>query len=165
MSWWYQFVGRATRIHPNKKDAIVFDLAGNLKKFGRVEDLVYAYGNGKWCLLGRENILLTETPMPSIGTIIGDMNELYLGNEGVALENSNDIENKKIDSLISQIERSSNLDKVEKAGQFKVTFGKHNGKMLQEIPAQYLDWMLKNFNWTSSNKSLKESIECFLSVH
>ena len=35
ISWWYQFVGRGTRIHTNKKDCLVVDFVGSLEKFGQ----------------------------------------------------------------------------------------------------------------------------------
>jgi len=47
ISWWYQFVGRATRIHPNKENAIIVDFVGSVQKFGKVEDLYYAETNNK----------------------------------------------------------------------------------------------------------------------
>ena len=41
ISWWYQFVGRGTRIHDNKKDCLVVDFVGSVEKFGKVEELYY----------------------------------------------------------------------------------------------------------------------------
>ena len=34
LSWWYQFVGRVTRIHPDKANALVIDFVGSVPKFG-----------------------------------------------------------------------------------------------------------------------------------
>lgn len=39
LSLYYQMVGRAMRPHPNKRDALIIDLAGCLRRFGRIEDL------------------------------------------------------------------------------------------------------------------------------
>lgn len=64
LSWWYQFVGRGTRIHPDKKDVLVIDLVGSLDRFGKVEDLVYTQDeNGRWELYGKKNQKLTSTPI------------------------------------------------------------------------------------------------------
>lgn len=67
LSWWYQFVGRGTRIHPDKKDVVVVDLVGSLERFGRVEDLVYRKdSNGRWELYGEEDKLLTSVAISNI---------------------------------------------------------------------------------------------------
>lgn len=50
LSLWYQCVGRAIRPYKGK-DAWVVDLCGNIKRFGKVEDLkLHDEGNGKWCV-------------------------------------------------------------------------------------------------------------------
>ena len=41
ISWWYQFVGRGTRIHDNKQNCLVVDFVGAVDKFGKVESLYY----------------------------------------------------------------------------------------------------------------------------
>ena len=40
---WYQTVGRIVRTHPNKPICLVYDISGNLKKFGKIEELVYVF--------------------------------------------------------------------------------------------------------------------------
>jgi DNA repair protein RadD len=46
---YYQMVGRGIRPHPAKKYTEVVDMCGNLKLFGKVEDLrLVNGGNGKW---------------------------------------------------------------------------------------------------------------------
>lgn len=46
---YYQWVGRAVRTHPAKREAFVVDMVGLVEKFGKVEDLkVVDGGNGKW---------------------------------------------------------------------------------------------------------------------
>jgi len=45
----YQMVGRGIRPHPAKEYTEVVDMCGNLKLFGKVEDLRLVNGeNGKW---------------------------------------------------------------------------------------------------------------------
>lgn len=49
LALYYQIVGRAIRPHPNKKEGWIVDLAGNINRFGKVEDLkLIDNGNGKW---------------------------------------------------------------------------------------------------------------------
>lgn len=67
LSWWYQFVGRATRIHPNKVDALVVDFVGSVPKFGKVEELYYKKEGTLWKLYGEEKKLLTGIPLREIG--------------------------------------------------------------------------------------------------
>lgn len=67
LSWWYQFVGRATRIHPNKKDALVIDFVGSTKRFGKVEELYFKKQNDKWQLFGESQNLISDIPMHEIG--------------------------------------------------------------------------------------------------
>lgn len=54
---YYQEIGRIIRPHPNKEFGEVIDMCGNLKQFGRIEDLkIVDGGNGKWFIesLGRQ---------------------------------------------------------------------------------------------------------------
>ena len=67
LSWWYQFVGRATRIHLNKVDALVVDFVGNTGKFGKVEKLQFQQEGWHWKLYGENKILLTGIPITDIG--------------------------------------------------------------------------------------------------
>ena len=39
LAMYYQIVGRAIRPHPDKEAGWIVDLCGNIKRFGRVEDL------------------------------------------------------------------------------------------------------------------------------
>lgn len=63
---YYQIVGRATRIDPGKKDALIIDLGGNVKRFGRVEDLHFEQGK-IWRLFGTGGLLLSGIPIDQIG--------------------------------------------------------------------------------------------------
>ena len=67
LSWWYQFVGRVTRIHPKKADGLVIDFVGSVPKFGKVEDLYFKYEQPLWKLYGEGNKLLTGIPLKEIG--------------------------------------------------------------------------------------------------
>lgn len=63
---YYQIVGRATRIDPGKKDALIIDLGGNVKRFGRVEDLHFEQGK-IWRLFGTGGLLLSGISIDQIG--------------------------------------------------------------------------------------------------
>lgn len=58
LALWYQIVGRAIRPHPSKEAGWVVDLAGNLKRFGKVEDLrLVNGGNNKWSVWNKDKQL------------------------------------------------------------------------------------------------------------
>lgn len=63
---YYQIVGRATRIDPEKRDALIVDLGGNIERFGRVEDLTFEKGR-MWRLFGSGGRLLSGIPISDIG--------------------------------------------------------------------------------------------------
>ena len=67
LSWWYQFVGRVTRIHPEKINGLVIDFVGSVPKFGKVEDLYFEYETPLWKLYGEGTKLLTGIPLHEIG--------------------------------------------------------------------------------------------------
>lgn len=53
LALWYQVVGRAIRPHPDKKESWIVDLAGNVRRFGRVEDLhLYEHRPGEYVIQG-----------------------------------------------------------------------------------------------------------------
>lgn len=66
LSWWYQAIGRITRIHPLKEDGLIIDFSGNTKRFGQIEDLYYKKEK-IWKLYGNGGVLLTGVPMHEIG--------------------------------------------------------------------------------------------------
>ena len=63
---YYQIIGRGTRIDADKKDCLIIDLAGNLERFGRVEDIVFEKGT-IWRMFGTDGRLLTGIPVDQIG--------------------------------------------------------------------------------------------------
>jgi DNA repair protein RadD len=65
---YYQIVGRGTRIDANKKDCLIIDLAGNVERFGRVEDIVFEKGT-IWRMYGTDGRLLSGIPIHEIGTV------------------------------------------------------------------------------------------------
>ena len=63
---YYQIIGRATRIDPEKTDALIVDLGGNVERFGRVEDITFEQGK-MWRMFGTGGWLLSGIPISDIG--------------------------------------------------------------------------------------------------
>lgn len=63
---YYQIIGRATRIDPDKTDALIVDLGGNVERFGRVEDITFEQGK-MWRMFGTGGRLLSGIPISEIG--------------------------------------------------------------------------------------------------
>lgn len=63
---YYQIIGRATRIAPEKTDALIVDLGGNVERFGRVEDITFEQGK-MWRMFGTGGRLLSGIPISDIG--------------------------------------------------------------------------------------------------
>lgn len=66
LAWYYQVLGRGTRIHPDKKDCLIVDFTNNTEKFGKIEDMYFKKEN-TWKLYGTKGKLLTGIPMSEIG--------------------------------------------------------------------------------------------------
>ena len=83
LSWWYQFVGRVTRIHPDKVNGLVVDFVGSVPKFGKVEDLYFKEVGTMWQLFGEEGKLLTGIPLHEIGHHIDGVDNTEFLNAGM----------------------------------------------------------------------------------
>jgi DNA repair protein RadD len=130
ISWWYQFVGRGTRIHENKKDCLVVDFVGSVERFGKVEDLYYKEDeDGTWELYGENKKKITGVPIHEIG--------LHL--EGGI-------------NLAEQRNEEGEIQKVY------MTFGKYKNKPVASIPPYYRKWLLDNITWNPYNQKIKEEI-------
>jgi DNA repair protein RadD len=64
-SRYYQIIGRGTRIHPDKHDCLIIDFTSTVKKFGRVEYIVYHKDN-VWKLFGENGRQITGVPLDEI---------------------------------------------------------------------------------------------------
>lgn len=133
ISWWYQFVGRGTRIHPLKENCLVVDFVGSVQRFGKVEDLYYNLsivdGVEDWQLYGEGSKQITGVPMHEIGFVLEDGTDL-----------------------------SDNIDVDGDIQKVYMTFGKYKDKEIRHIPPHYRNWMLKNFNWTHWNMKIHDEI-------
>jgi DNA repair protein RadD len=130
ISWWYQFVGRGTRIHESKKDCIVVDFVGSVERFGKVEELYYKdTGNEEWELFGEGTKQITGIPMHEIGIHLeGGIN------------------------LSEKINEEGDIEKVY------MTFGKYSGKPVSSVPPYYRKWLLDNITWGTWNTKIKNEI-------
>lgn len=63
----YQRYGRGTRIHPTKADCLIVDFSGNVKRFGKIENLHYEKEGSLWKLYGEHDNLLSGIPLHEIG--------------------------------------------------------------------------------------------------
>ncbi len=129
LSWWYQFVGRLTRIHPNKENGLVIDFVGSLSKFGKVEDLYFKEIDGQWQLFGEQGRLLSGIPMHEIGLHFEQKN----------VNNETTIVSTRTSPMV-------------------MPFGKYENTPLHKIPSGYRDWLLQNFEWNFTNRELKEEL-------
>jgi len=68
---YYQIVGRATRIDNNKENALIIDLAGNVDRFGYVEDITFEKER-IWKMYGTGGKLLSGIPIHEIGSVKKD---------------------------------------------------------------------------------------------
>lgn len=130
ISWWYQFVGRGTRIHDNKQNCLVVDFVGAVDKFGKVESLYYKEDeNGIWELYGENKKKLTGIPMHEIGIHLeGGIN------------------------LSEQRNEEGEIQKIY------MTFGKYANKPVASIPPYYRKWLLDNIKWNPYNQKIKDEI-------
>ena len=131
ISWWYQFVGRGTRIHENKKNCLVVDFVGSKERFGKVEELYYTQdGKENWELYGEDKKQLTGIPMHEIG---------------IHLEGGINLSEKK--------NADGDIEKVY------MTFGKYSGKPVASVPPYYRKWLIDNITWGPWNIKIKNEIE------
>lgn len=131
---YYQIIGRATRIDENKLDALIIDFGGNVKRFGHVEDIIFEKVGRLWRMFGTDGKLLSGMPIHEIGSITKE-------------------------SLTEELSKP----KPEKANKQPVLlesmpFGKYIGKKFDELPIDYRDWCLKNFD-PKKNADIIYSIE------
>lgn len=135
LSWWYQAIGRGTRIHFNKKDILVVDFAGNTPRFGKIEDLLYVQETDGWKLYGENGNLLTGVPIDEIGK-----------------HNKNTEETR----LLQKFNENEAEQEIKFEGIIK--FGKFKDKKVEDTPLWWREWMLKEFKFDSKTIYIKEKI-------
>ena len=131
---YYQIVGRGTRIDADKKDCLIIDLAGNVERFGRVEDITFEKGK-IWRMFGTGSKLLSGIPIHDIGKVT---------KEDVCKMETNTSDKARILEFMP--------------------FGKYKGERISDIPIDYKKWMLDKFEWTAANENLRKSILMYMQV-
>ena len=135
LAWWYQVVGRGTRIDPEKENCLIIDFVGNTEKFGRVEYLYYKQQAGKWVLYGENGRRLTDIPLHEIG--------LHTEAKDNLIEFEKEEKQAEIEAF-----RTNNI----------ITFGKYKGKEVKDTPEWWRKWMLKEFKFDKTTNYIKEEI-------
>lgn len=131
---YYQIIGRATRIDDDKSDALIIDFGGNVKRFGYVEDIIFEKVGRLWRMFGTGGKLLSGMPIHEIGSITKE-------------------------SLTEELNKPR-PEKQKKQPVLLETmpFGKHIGKRFDELPIDYREWCLQNFD-QRKNADIIYSIE------
>jgi len=137
LSVYYQQQGRGVRLHPLKKNCLIIDFVGGIKKFGVISDFVFKQED-VWKLYSRGK-LLTGVPISRIG-------EYTESSEKQRIE----------EKTLTEFERKEREQSL-KHGKI-VDFGKFKGQAVHEIPEWWHDWMLKNFNFDRKTEYIKEEI-------
>lgn len=126
---YYQILGRGTRIDDEKENCLISDLAGNVDRFGKVEDITFEKER-IWKMYGTDGRLLSGIPIHEIGKV-------KKGDEEKPIQQNNSI-GKPLDTM---------------------PFGKYKGESFKDVPKEYREWMLKSFDWHAANMNLKQAIE------
>jgi len=145
LTFYYQFLGRGVRTHPEKKDCIIVDLSGNYNKFGSIETI--SIENEKitkgWAVFNKD-VLLSNYPLNTKNR-----------------PTKTSLQSKLDWEVESQKEVSFDL---------VFYFGKYKDKKVSEVKKEnksYLTWLLDNkeFNWYGDKGAkLKECIERHLGI-
>ena len=146
LTFYYQYLGRGVRIHPNKKDCIVIDLSGNFRRFGKIETLSIENSDlTKGWAVFNEDMLLSNYPL-----------------------NTNNRPTKK--SLLAKLKREQDKTSLNEDDSL-FYFGKYKDKKVSDVMKEnksYLTWLLdqKDFNWYGEKgQKLKECIEKHLGIY
>src|SRR5690606_37190067 len=130
----YQQIGRGCRPHKDKKDCLVIDYVGNIKRVGKIEDVTFEktdYTKG-WAAFNGE-LLLTGYPLGDYQPTRSDLKKNF----------QRDLERKKPKEVI-------------------MPFGKYKGKTISWIAEKdlgYLVWMTTSKDFVLESGFLKDAIK------
>ncbi|MDR1556217.1 MAG: DUF3820 family protein [Tannerellaceae bacterium] len=125
----YQILGRGSRIDPNKKDCLIIDLAGNVSRFGRIEDITFEKDGRMWRMYGTGGRLLSGIPVHTLGEVTK-----------------------------SSLEAEKKVKEANRAAIDVMPFGKYKGEPIGKTPKEYRLWMLEKFDWGAHNAGLRDAI-------
>lgn len=120
-STYYQILGRAIRIHPDKKEALIVDCCDNMRRFGRIEDLtIEQFPSKGWCMFAGDQ-LLSNIRMGDIIT----KDEILRRAASLKSVNGDGRREDDLDSII-------------------MWFGKYEGIRFKDIPMSYFRFLAEN---------------------
>lgn len=120
-SVFYQIVGRAVRIHPDKKEALIVDCCDNMRRFGRIEDLtIEQFPSKGWCMFAGDQLLSNIR----MGDIITKDKILRRA--------------ASLKSVNGDGRREDDLDSII------MWFGKYEGIRFKDIPVSYFRFLAEN---------------------
>ena len=120
-STYYQILGRAVRIHPDKKEALIVDCCDNMRRFGRIEDLtIEQFPSKGWCMFAGDQ-LLSNIRMGDIIT----KDEILRRAASLKSVNGDGRREDDLDSII-------------------MWFGKYEGIRFKDIPVSYFRFLAEN---------------------
>lgn len=185
---YYQTVGRGVRINPDKKDCLVIDMCANLERFGRVEDIRFEW-DGIWRMYGEGDRLLSGIPIDCIGCFT--RKDIYRMNHAMQvvdifpfgkhknlpmrdvpasylrwylrqnIGNEDPMKLPLLDTIRYCLETSIR-DTTGEPPVIRMPSGIHEGKLLADVPKNYLYWLLKSTKWNNMNDSLRRGVELAL---
>jgi DNA repair protein RadD len=148
-AWYYQALGRLTRIHPNKQEGWIIDYSGNVKRFGKIEELIYRQEKQTWKLYGEGGRLITGIYLQELGQHTVETEALNMLNKDFKQVNPE----KEI-----EINKWAKQNDKKHEGQETMPYGKYQGYKIKDIPVSYQEWMIKNWEWSSRNQWIKDKI-------
>ena len=181
---YYQYTGRGVRICEGKRDCLVVDMAGNLERFGRIEDLRFEH-NGRWRLYGSGGRLLSGIPINCIGSITKKDITAMLSrpalttlmsfgkHAGKPVEllpvsyitwylTSNGRQDEYLRCAMIRALENHIKDTTRDAPLTVIPDGKHAGASIYEVPRGYLAWYYGAQSWNETNDSLRRGLEMAL---
>ena len=181
---YYQICGRGVRIHNGKQDCLIVDLGGNVRRFGKIEDIRFE-NDGTWRMYGSNDKLLSGIPIECIDCYskqdVRRMQELpitafempfgkYKGKDismvplaylrwllrtrAVCRDPRDQFMLDKVRVALESDIRDTTNDPPLPA----MPYGIHQEKFLIDVPKGYLRWVLDNTKWTKMNDSLRRGI-------
>lgn len=133
--------GRAVRIHPDKKEALIIDCCDNMKRFGRIEDLtIEQFPSKGWCMFAGDQ-LLSNIRMGDIVT-------------------KQDI----LDRMQSKKKVNSDGRREGSMDDFVMWFGKYEGVRLKDVPVSYLRFLSENMDNVEPGSKMERVINYYHEV-
>ena len=182
VSKYYQILGRGVRIHPEKKDCLIVDMGGNVNRFGFVENLWFEHLD-RWRMYGNGNRLITGLPINCIGHVTReDITRIYSyppspyvwnhgKHKGLGIKDTPlsylvwMLTNPTMslpwyvrDLMVRTLENHVR-DTTNEPPEIRMPDGQHAGKLMCDVPKNYLAWYYNSKDWNECNDSLRRGVE------